>query len=472
MTLRRQTTSAAFWQILARGADRGLRFLASLVLARVLAPADFGLLAATMVVAGVVETISYLGIDQAVVQSKRSDEPRFLGTAFRVLALRGLLIAIGTVVLAPIAAWYFEDPAVRTMVLIIALSPLLAGLENPWMFVERKHLRFKPISIATIAGACAQVATSVGGVYAGFGAPALALGFVASSAVTTAVGWILVPKRLDLAKDAIAAAELRGFAQRAAGVPFLIMLSNSAPSLVLGRMAGLPVLGIYSLAQRLCSLPSEIALPIFGTVLTPAYAGIREDIPRVRRIWIKTLTGVSLLVMPVVSALVVLDEKLPRVLYGEKYAGSAGLVSMIATAALVSSVLSCCGPMLWGLGRPEIDRWTLMIRVVVIALVAPFAAWYGGATMFAASVTLSLLVGLAYCMHASRRLLGAQRREIVRAFVPGALLGGATLALSAMVREGCVRFAIADAWQVVAVLALAGVTMLASGFALKRGMAG
>jgi hypothetical protein len=51
-------------------------------------------------------------------------------------------------------------------------------------------------------------------------------------------------------------------------------------------------------------------------------------------------------------------------------------------------------------------------------------------------------------------------------------LGGATLALSAMVREGCVRFAIADAWQVVAVLALAGVTMLASGFALKRGMAG
>ena len=176
MTLRRQTTSAAFWQILARGADRGLRFLASLVLARVLAPADFGLLAATMVVAGVVETISYLGIDQAVVQSKRSDEPRFLGTAFRVLALRGLVIAIGTAVLAPLAAWYFEEPAVLKMVLIIALSPLLAGLENPWMFVERKNLRFKPISIATIAGACAQVATSVGGVYAGFGAPALALG--------------------------------------------------------------------------------------------------------------------------------------------------------------------------------------------------------------------------------------------------------------------------------------------------------
>ena len=134
--------------------------------------------------------------------------------------------------------------------------------------------------------------------------------------------------------DPGAAAELRGFAQRAAGVPFLIMLSNSAPSLVLGRIAGLDVLGIYSLAQRLCSLPSEIALPIFGTVLTPAYAGIRDDLARVRRIWVKTLTGVALLVMPIVAALVVLDERLPSVLYGEKYTGSPGLVSMIATAAL------------------------------------------------------------------------------------------------------------------------------------------
>jgi PST family polysaccharide transporter len=478
MTLRRQTTSAAFWQILARGADRGLRFLASLVLARLLAPEDFGLLAATMMVAGIIETVSYLGIDQAVVQSSRSDDPRFLGAAFRVQAVRGALIALATALLSPVAAWYFEDPAVRTMVLLIAASPLCAGLENPWMFVERKHLRFKPISMAAVAGACAQVATSVGGAYAGLGAPALALGFVASSAVTVATGWILVPRRLDLARDPAAAGELRGFAQRAAGVPFLIMLSNSAPSLILGRVAGLPVLGIYSLAQRLCSLPSEIALPIFGTVLTPAYAGIRDDTARVRRIWVRTLTGVSLLVTPVVSALVALDERLPRVLYGEKYTGSAGLVSMIAVAALVSSVTSCCGPMFWGLGRPEIDRRSLVIRVVLIALLAPPAAWYGGqtpygaATVFAASVVVALAVGLVYCLHVARRMVGARRREVARAFVPGALAGGLVLALALTAREACLRFGAGDATMVFAVLALAGASMLAAGYALKRGALG
>lgn len=472
MTLRRKTTSAAFWQILARGADRGLRFLASLVLARLLSPDDFGLLAATMVVSGILETISYLGIDQAVVQSERAEDPRFLGTAFRILAVRGLAIAAGTAVASPLAAWYFGNPAITPMVLLIALMPLCAGLENPWMYVERKNLRFKPISIAAVAGAFAQVAVSVGGAKLGFGANALACGFVASSAVSIAAGWLLVRKRLDLTKDPSAVAELRGFAQRAAGVPFLIMLSNSAPSLILGRIAGLPVLGIYSLAQRLCSLPTEIALPIFGTVLTPAYAGIRNDLPRVRRIWVRTITGVSLLVTPVVAALVVLDERLPRVLYGAKYTGSTGLVSMIALNALVSSVLSCCGPMLWGLGRPEIDRRTLVIRVVAIALLAPVGAYYGGATWFAASINVSLAIGLAYCMHVSRRLVDARRRELLRALVPGALLGGFTLVVAIGVRNACASYEVADMVQVFAVLAVAGLAMLASGIALKRGVVG
>jgi lipopolysaccharide exporter len=472
MTLRSRTTNAAVWQLLARGADRGLRFLASLVLARILAPDDFGLLAATMMVAGIVETLAYLGVDQAVVQSPRAEDPRFLGAAFRVLTKRGALLAVATAVLAPAASWYFEDPAMLAMVLIVAAMPLCAGFENPWMFVERKHLRFRPVSIATITGACAQVVVSVGGAYAGLGAKALALGFVASAAATTAMGWILLPKRLDLTRDREALAELGGFARRAAGVPFLIMLSTSAPSLVLGRIAGLEVLGVFTLAQRLCSLPSEIALPIFGTVLTPAYAGIKDDIERVRRVWIKTLTGVSLLVMPIVSAVVVLDERLPRVLYGDKYAGTPGLVSVIALIGLASSILSCSGAMLWGLGRPEIDRRTLILRIAVIAAVSPVAAWYGGAVAFAASLVLAMVVGLVYCTHLARRIVAARRRDLLRSFLPGSMTGGAVLAVSLVVRDALAARGFGESVEVGAVVSIAGVAMILCGLAIRQGRVG
>lgn len=472
MTLRRQTTNAAFWQVLARGADRGLRFLASLVLARLLSPDDFGLLAATMMVAGIVETLAYLGIDHAVIQSQRSDDPRFLGNAMRVMLVRGALLAAVTAALAPVAAWYFEDPAMTGMVLLIALSPLAAGCENPSMYVERKNLRFRPIALAAIAGAVAQVAVSVGGAYTGFGAKSLALGFVAAASASTAMGWLLVGRKLDFTRDPEATAELRAFAKRAAGVPFLIMLSASAPSLVLGRAVGLEVLGVYSLAQRLCSLPTEIALPIVGTVLTPAYAAIKGDIERVRRIWLKTFAGVGILVMPVIAALVALDERLPRVLYGANYVGSAGLMSMLALSGLVASITACCGPMFWGLGRPEIDRRALVIRITALVALSPAAAWYGGATMFAGSMVVAQLCGLVYSVHVARRIVDARRRAVLRAFAPGALAGGSVLSLCLLARWGCERTAIGESVQVAVILGIAGIAMLCSGLAIKRGAVG
>jgi len=295
---------------------------------------------------------------------------------------------------------------------------------------------------------------------------------VASAAASTATGWLLVRRPIELGRDAEATKELAGFAGRAAGVPFLIMLSTSAPSLILGRIAGLDVLGIYSLAQRLCSLPTEIALPIFGTVLTPAYAGIKDDLDRVRRIWLKTLTGVAILVMPIVSGLVVLDERLPLVLYGEKYTGSSGLVSMIAVVGLVSSLSSCCGPMFWGLGRPQLDRWSIAIRLVVIAGLAPVAAWKGGATAFAGAVAVAHLAGLAYCLVVARRIVSARRREVLRALVPGAALGGAALALGALARAGVESLALGEPFVVGAVLAVSGLAAAAGGLAIKRGVVG
>ena len=242
--------------------DRGLRFCASVFLARMLAPDDFGALAATLVISSAVETITYVGIDQAIAQSPRSADPRFLGSAFRISAFRGALLALLIYVSAPLVAWYFESDALLSLTRVIALSPLFVGLGNPWVHSERKELRFRAFSLAMVIGGIGQITTSILCARAGFGAISLAYGIVVNSAVTTAAGWLLVARRLDLRKDPTATLEFRVFARRAAGVPALIMLHLQAPALVLGRLAGLPVLGIYTLADRLCSLPSEIALPL------------------------------------------------------------------------------------------------------------------------------------------------------------------------------------------------------------------
>lgn len=470
MTLRKKTTHAALWQASARAVDRGLRFGSSLVLARMLDKEDFGLLAATMVVVAVLESVSYVGTEQAILQSSRAGDARFLGATFRTMALRGIVLTALAIVLAPVSAWYFEDPEVAPMVRIVAWIPLVTGLANPWLHAARRELRFRELSSALVAGAVLQVAVSVALAAWGAAAFALAWGQVAGAVATTAAGWILVPRRLDLRRDADAMRELRANAGRTAGVPFLIMLTLQAPSVILGRLGGLPMLGVYTLAQRLCSLPCEIALPIFGSVLTPAYAAIRDEPERLARVWLRTFGAITQVVAPISVAMIVLDEEVPVLFYGAAYEPAPGLVSMLALISLLHAVSACCGPLFWGVGRPEIDRTALGIRLAAIVALATAGAWFGGATAFAGGVATGLLGALGYCLVMARRILGIAWIDLGRAAAPAALLGGATLAVAATVRGavGSSAESLGAAWRPVLVVSVGLVAMAAVGVAAWR----
>ena len=142
---------------------------------------------------------------------------------------------------------------------------------------------------------------------------------------------------------------------------------------MLGRISGLGVLGVYGLANQLSSMPNEIALPVLGTVLTPAYAQIREDVPRLRAAWLRSLGGVAALIMPITAAVIVLDDALPTMLYGPRYAGAPGLMSLLALTAAISSITACCGAIFWAIGRPHIDRVSLLWRLGIMVTLGTLA---------------------------------------------------------------------------------------------------
>ncbi len=434
MSIGRQTLHGVSWQLLARGIDRGLRFASSLVLTRMLAPEAFGQIAATMIVIGFIESFSFVGIEQALIQSKRGDEPRFLGSTFKITAGRGAVIAMVVFLVAPIVAWYFEDPALSNMVRIVSIASLVRGFENPWIASARRALRFKAGAVTIMVGAAAQVSCAIAGAWFGLGATALALAFVASAAATSLAGWILIAQRLDFTRDEPAMAELRGFAAKAAGVPFLITLCGQVPALVLGRISGLGVLGVYGLANQLSSMPNEIALPVLGTVLTPAYAQIREDVPRLRAAWLRSLGGVAALIMPITAAVIVLDDALPTMLYGPRYAGAPGLMSLLALTAAISSITACCGAIFWAIGRPHIDRVSLLWRLGIMVTLGTLGAQMGGVIWFAAAVALAMLSSLIYCLPHARVATESSWREIARALLPAAIIGSASLVIASLVQ--------------------------------------
>jgi O-antigen/teichoic acid export membrane protein len=345
-------------------------------------------------------------------------------------------------------------------------------MANPWVHSERKELRLQPLSISIVAAGAAQIAVSLFGAWLGFGAMALALGTLAGGVASTVTGWMLVPRRLDLASDPEAMRELRSFAGRAAGIPFLIALFLQLPGLVLGRATGLAELGVFTLAQRITSLPGEIALPIFGSVLSPAYAQIREDRERLRRVWLLAVSGVALLIAPAVAAVAVLDGRVPAVVYGERYAGPTGVVALLAVASWFSVVASCCGALFWGLARPDLDRIVMAVRLIVALGVGVFATARWGAVGFAGAFALAHAVSAWMSLLFALRLLAVPTSALVRALA--ASLGAA--ALVGGVSVIALRISESRGWlgvtPVAIVLGFAAWTMAVFAFRMRRAARG
>lgn len=469
MSLTRKVTHAVSWQVLARGSDRGLRFLSSLLLARLLAPEDFGRLAGALVIASIVETISFLGVEQAIIKSDRGADPRFLGAAFRVMVVRGIVVALVVAACSPLGAWYYEEQALTAMTMVVALSPLVLGFANPWISSLRRDLDFRAYSVAAVTGGVAQVAVSVLLAWLGLGAMSLVIGIVANSATTVAAGWLLVPRRIDLAFDPEARAEIRSFAGKAVGMPFLLLLSLELPGVVLGRVTDLATLGTFTLARRLCSLPTEVALPIFASVLTPAYASLRGEPERLRRVWLFALASVPMLTLPVVAGTVVLDERLPRVLYGAEYAGAAGLMSLLGVANFVNAINGCCGPLFWGLGVPQRDRTQVAIRLVVVAVLSVPAARVWGVVGVAGAIAVAQVLSLMYALGHARALAGCSWGDVLRAMRGPALLGGSTLALASATDSVAARFGGGDLVSIAATSSVVVGGMLLGAIAIRRG---
>jgi O-antigen/teichoic acid export membrane protein len=468
MTIRRKSIKAVSWQFAARASDRLLRFVSSLILARLLAPEAFGLLAATLSVIGFLETAAFVGTDHAIIQSKRFEDPRFLGSAFRVLLVRGVLLTAVLFAAAPAVAWYFEDPDITPMVRIVAFASLVRGLANPWVAAERRNLHFKAFSLGMVLGGVTQVAVAVAGAWLGFGPESLAAGFVAAAAATSLSGWLLVPRRIDLRRDPEALAEIRTFARRAAGVPFLMMLSAQSPSILLGRFAGLDLLGVYTLQYRLSTLPTEIALPILGNVLSPTYAQLRDDQDRLRAAWLRTMRVLAILVIPITVAVLVLDERIPLVVYGERYATIEWLMTMLGLSIFFQSITGGCGPLFWGLGRPEIDRNAVLIRLGIVYTAGLLMAIGANAVAFAAVTAGSMLVGLGYCLPKACALTGASWREVWHAMRPGMLLGLACFAASSLAELALVRMGAPPLAQVLAITVLCAAPTLAVLWRMRR----
>jgi PST family polysaccharide transporter len=414
------------------GLTRLVAFAGHLVLARVLAPADFGAFAVVLFLAGLAEMVGGLGLSAALVQQSDPPDDRTTGVAFLLRLAAALALAV--ILLAAVSALsgpFHLPPSAPTLALIVAPTlPLAALALVPETQLERA-LRFDRLALADGARVVAGQVVAVALVLAGAGVAALAWGTLAGVLTWVVALYVLSPStgrcawRPRLAWQAAAARRLLGFGGPLAGQQIVHLVKDQMAPALGAPLFGSTAVGYLDWAGKLArtaASPSTLA----NRVAFPAYARLQHDPAVLRQALPLALRWSALLSLPLLAVLWGLGPELTHYLYTDQWLPALPALTLLALNAAIGVLPDLLMPALLAAGRMRAAltlsvAWTVLAWALALALVVPL-----GYVGIAAAHAFSTLIAAGALL----RLVPVTLGDALRAVGPAAL--GAVLAVGAM----------------------------------------
>lgn len=376
-SLRTQAVRGGAWNMASAVLSFGVQFGVGIVLARLLPPADFGLIGVAMVVIGFGRMFVDLGLGQALVQQEEAT-PRHIRTGFTVTVGVGALLSATGFVAAPLVAAFFRIESVTEVVR--ALSPvfLFAALGTVARSLLSRRLDFKTLFVVDLFGIMGGGAVSVGMALSGCGVWSIVAGTLIQTAVTNlaALGAVRHPL-LPL----VGTAELRSMAGFSTGVSLQKMANYVALQgdfMVAGRLLGATPLGLYTRAYQLMRLPHTYFNAVLSRVLFPALSRIQSEPERVGKALVQTLALSGFVTAPLYVLLVVFAEEVTVGLFGEAWTAAVPSVRILGAFGFFRTTYNVAASVVQASGRSlalAVCTGVYMVSVLVFSWLG--ATWYG-----------------------------------------------------------------------------------------------
>lgn len=414
------------WAFAGTAASRVLWLAALAVLARLLAPRDFGLLAFALVYITYVETIADLGTGAALIYWPERREEAAQVT-FVSSAVAGFAWCAVTMIAAPWIAGFFHSPAGVPILRALALSFPLKFLGTTHDALCQKEMRFRTRLVPEVAMALGKSLVAVGLALAGFGVWSLVWGQIAGLALWTAALWTVVPWRprwrswsRDLARPMLS------YGRGIVAVNVLAAITHHADLVIVGRMLGARVLGLYQMAYKVPEMTVIVSVWVVSKVLFPAFSRAHAAGEEVGALYVAALRWVGLLAVPASLGLALVAEPLVITLFGEAWRDSVPILRALALYTGLRALGAHAGDVLKATGRPGL---LAAISVAKAALTVPLLLLAARSGPVAVALTMAGVTALTLFFNvvAVCRLTRATPRGLLAALRPG-LLAGAGMA--------------------------------------------
>ncbi|MFP5245941.1 MAG: oligosaccharide flippase family protein [Thermoanaerobaculia bacterium] len=315
MTVARTTARAAVWAFLATAGGKAVTLLSLVLLARLLAPREFGLLAFAMAYMTYVEAIGDLGSGMALVYwpDRREEASQ---VTFLINALAGVGWCVVTLALAPAIADFFHATDGAPIVRVLAFSFIIKFLGNTHDALLQKDLRFRARMLPELALAVFKAIVALILAWFGFGAWSLVWGHIVGLTVRTAMVWIAEPWRPSLTWPRDLFRPMLDYGRGIIAVNVLAAITHHADLAVVGRFLGTTALGLYQMAGKVPETSVIIILWVASKVLFPAFARIHATGESLRRAYLMATKYLAAITIPAAAGLILLSKPIVLLFFG------------------------------------------------------------------------------------------------------------------------------------------------------------
>jgi len=364
------------WAFLTGAMARLLPPAFAIVLARLLSPEDFGLLAVAMVVVAFVSLFQDLGLKQALVQRREAGSALKAAVFWGGIGLGGLWF-LALWVAAPWLGEFYRSPGVVPVIRSLGALFLIAPLGAVPEALLLREMAFRRLFRVELLPSLAPGVVSITLAFMGWGVWSLVWGTLAGSALRVVGLWTQVDWRPSARPNA---AQWRGLFRFGGWVSLEALLGwtiTYADQGFAGRFMGAAQVGFYRMGFSLSLLPATGISQVLGQVTFPAFSRVQDDLPRVKEGFEKAVRTVALVTVPLGAGLAAFADPVLPMLLGPNWGPTVGVVQLLAAVGVLSSLVNVAPPLYRAIGRVDIMPKFFLARAAVSVPAYWYAAQHG-----------------------------------------------------------------------------------------------
>ncbi len=426
--LGKKVTNGLKWSVIERTSLQFLQIILGIILARLLVPEDFGLMAMLAIFLVVATSITDSGLSAALVQKKNLSE-HDTSTIFYFNILVGTIFTIVIILVAPYVSEFYEEPRLTLLLRVLSLNIIFTSLNNVQIWLLNKALDFKIQFLSKLASSTISGFTAIVFALLGYGVWSLVAHSILNTLLNTAFIWKFSAWRPTRSFSLNSLRELFSFGFNLLLCGQLNAICNELYYAVIGKLFSVHQLGFFSRARQTSDIPIGVINSFIYRITFPAFSMIQDDRMRLKLALRKSVASISFVNFPTMIGLAMVAQPTITILLGNQWDETAPLLQLFCFAGILLPVNGLHGSVVLSTGNSKANLHYSLITNALRILFLSFTWRWGLESIIWGEIAVSLISHFLFAYWSKKNIgyrIKDQLSDIIPYLAAATLMGGST----------------------------------------------